>query len=288
MSNFLALLRFKQYVKNFFIFLPLFFAGQATDFKLISELVLAFFAFSFSASSIYILNDYRDIDEDRQHPKKKNRPLASGAITIKTAFTVMVILIAISVIIMGSLSYYGLCIMLVYFVLNLFYIFHLKQIAVIDVCIIACGFVLRLYIGAVVVNIPLSMWIVVMTFLLALFIALAKRRDDVLIFLNTQKKMRKSIEGYNLRFIDSAMVIMASVVIVAYLLYATSTEVIEKFNSNHLYLTTLFVVVGIMRYLQVIYVEKRSGAPTEIAIKDRFMLFNITAWLLAFGWIIYW
>jgi 4-hydroxybenzoate polyprenyltransferase len=171
--------------------------------------------------------------------------------------------------------------------MNIAYSFYLKHIAILDVVIIAIGFVLRLFIGSAVTGIPLSMWIVLMTFLLALFMALAKRRDDMLIYLDTGKKMRKVIDGYNLQFLDTAMSIMASVVIVAYVIYTSSAEVIARVNSEYLYLTGLFVILGIMRYLQVAFVLKDSGSPTKIVLKDRFMQLTLIGWVLTFAWILY-
>ena len=126
-----------------------------------------------------------------------------------------------------------------------------------------------------------------MTFLLALFMALAKRRDDVLIYLETGKKMRKVIDGYNLQFLDAAMAIMASVVIVAYTIYTTSPEITEKFHTHYLYLTALFVILGIMRYLQVAFVHLDSGSPTKIVLKDRFMQIVLLGWAITFAWILY-
>jgi 4-hydroxybenzoate polyprenyltransferase len=163
----------------------------------------------------------------------------------------------------------------------------LKHIAILDVAVIATGFVLRLFVGAAISHIVLSMWIVVITFLFALFLALAKRRDDVLLFLSTGTKTRKVIDGYNLRFLDSAMSIMASVVIVSYILYTTSAEVMGKLQSDYLYLTALFVVLGILRYMQIAFVDEDSGSPTEILWKDRFIQLNSLCWVLVFAWILY-
>ena len=131
------------------------------------------------------------------------------------------------------------------------------------------------------------MWIVLMTFLLALFLALAKRRDDVLHFMNTGKKMRKVIDGYNLQFIDGAMIIMASVVIVSYILYTTSLEASQRIQSEFLYLTSLFVILGILRYLQISFVEQDSGSPTKIMIKDKFIIITILTWIFSFVYLIY-
>ncbi len=276
-----------QYIKNLFIFLPLFFALKITDTSLLLNAVIAFIAFSLTASAIYTLNDYHDIEEDRHHPKKKDRPLASGAISKSQAIKIMPILFVAGFTLMAFLSLKATGILAAYVIMNIAYSFYLKHVAILDVVIIAIGFVLRLFIGSSVTGIPLSMWIVVMTFLLALFMALAKRRDDVLIYLDTGKKMRKVIDGYNIQFLDTAMAIMASVVIVAYTIYTTSPEVVARVHSEYLYLTALFVILGVMRYLQVALVLKDSSSPTKIVLKDRFMQLTLIGWVLIFVWILY-
>lgn len=287
MKNILKLMRPHQYIKNLFIFLPLFFALKITDLALLSNTFIAFIAFSLTASAIYTLNDYHDIEEDKQHPKKKDRPLASGAISKPQAIIIMSVLFVAGFALMASLSLKAVGILSAYTIMNIAYSFYLKHVAIIDVMIIAIGFVLRLFVGSVATSIHLSMWIVVMTFLLALFMALAKRRDDVLIYLDTGKKMRKVIDGYNLQFLDAAMAIMASVVIVAYTIYTTSAEVVARFHSEYLYLTALFVILGIMRYLQIAFVHLDSGSPTKIVLKDRFMQLTLLGWIISFTWILY-
>ena len=282
-----TLIRPQQYSKNVFIFLPLFFVGQFTNTELLLKTFIAFVSFSLSASAIYILNDYKDIKEDRRHPKKKFRPLASGSISKNMALTLMVILLTVGLLLMIITSLYASIILGIYIILNVAYCFKLKQIALLDITIIATGFVLRLFVGSFVTATTLTMWIVIMTFLLALFLALAKRRDDILLLYETGKKMRKSIKGYNLKLIDGTMMIMASIVIVVYILYTTSQEIIEKFHSEHLYLTTLFVIFGIMRYLQISFVEKHSGSPTEILLRDKFTIINLILWMVSFAWFIY-
>jgi 4-hydroxybenzoate polyprenyltransferase len=276
-----------QYIKNLFIFLPLFFALKITDTELLLNAIIAFIAFSLTASAIYTLNDYHDIEEDKQHPKKSNRPLASGAISKLQAIIIMGVLSIVGIALMYSLSVQAMALLVGYVLMNIAYSFYLKHIPIVDVMIIAIGFVLRLFIGSAVTGVHLSMWIVIMTFLLALFMALAKRRDDVLIFLSTGKKMRKVIDGYNLQFLDTAMAIMAAVVIVSYIIYTTSTEVVEKFHTEYLYLTGLFVILGIMRYLKLAFVNLDSGSPTKIVVKDLFMKLIILSWMMSFAWIVY-
>ena len=287
MLELLKLMRPHQYIKNLFIFLPLFFAVRITDTELLLNAFLAFIAFSLTASAVYTLNDYHDIEADREHPKKKNRPLAAGTISKVQAIGIMVFLAISGAALMSYLSLHAGAILATYVFMNIAYSISLKHVAILDVVIIAIGFVLRLFIGAAVTGIQLSMWIVIMTFLLALFIALAKRRDDVLIYLETGKKVRRVVDGYNLRFLDTAMAVMSSVVIVAYTLFTTSTEVLERIDSQYLYLTALFVILGIMRYLQIAFVELESGAPTRIVLNDSFMQVTIAAWIISFYWILY-
>lgn len=287
LSAIFKLMRPHQYVKNIFIFLPLFFALKITDIPLLTDAIIAFIAFSLSASAIYTLNDFRDIEEDRDHPQKRFRPLASGTITKLQAIIIMILLFSAGFSLMASLSFNATLILTTYVIMNITYSFYLKHISIVDVTTIAIGFVLRLFVGSAVTNIHLSMWIVIMTFLLALFMALAKRRDDVLIYENTGKKMRKVIDGYNLQFLDTAMSIMAAIVIVAYLMYTTSTEVVQRVGSEYLYLTSFFVIIGIMRYLKMTFIHKDSSSPTKIVLKDRFTQLVLLAWILSFAWILY-
>ena len=287
MKHFITLIRPHQYIKNIFILLPLFFVGEMLNTNQLLNGLIAFFAFSLCASAIYIFNDYHDIKDDRKHPKKKYRPLASGLISKNVALFLMIILLITGLILMAIVSANSLIFLIIYVVINILYSLKLKRVALLDVTIIAIGFVLRLYTGSFAYDVPLKVWIVIMTFLLALFLALAKRRDDVLIYNKSGNKMRKSMDGYNLKLIDAAMFIMSAVVIVAYLQYTTSQEIIQKFQNENLYLTTLFVIFGVMRYLQMTFVEKNSGSPTEIIVKDKVMQINLLLWILSFIWIIY-
>ncbi|MFH1154223.1 MAG: UbiA prenyltransferase family protein [Pseudomonadota bacterium] len=281
------LIRPHHYLKNGFVFMPLFFVGRIMDVKLLFPALGAFAAFCAAAGAIYVLNDCMDMAEDRLHPRKKLRPVASGAVSRKAALVLAGVLCAMGGCLMAAVSLDGLAVLGAYVALNLGYTFYLKHIAIVDVTVIAIGFVLRLFAGSRVTGVPLSMWIVIMTFLLALFLALSKRRDDVLIFMNSGERMRRVIDGYTLQLIDGAMMIMASVVIVAYILYTTSAPVLLRLHTEHLYLTALFVILGILRYLQITLVDNGSGSPTMIVLKDRFMQVTILAWIVSFVWIIY-
>lgn len=286
-SPIIQLFRPHQYVKNLFIFLPLFFALKINQTDLLGIASVAFVAFCLCASAVYIFNDLADIEADRKHPVKCFRPLASRTVSIRLAVALMGILSLGGLGIMALLDLSAAALLVVYLGLNLCYSLWLKHVAILDITIIAVGFVLRLFVGAAVTGIPLSMWIVVMTFLLALFLALGKRRDDVLIFERTGEKMRRVVDGYNLKFVETAIAVMAAVVIVAYILYTITPEVIHRVHSDKLYLTSAFVVVGILRYMQISFVEERSGSPTTVVLRDIFMQLVLLGWIVSFSWIIY-
>ena len=286
-KNYIDLMRPSQYFKSLFIFAPLFFGLKITNLALLLKTAIAFLSFSLIASAVYVFNDYHDIEEDKIHPTKKNRPLASGSISKKAALLFMLLLLLAGLSIATLLGRHMLSIVFVYLALNIAYTLKLKHVAIIDVFIIAAGFVLRLFIGSAVTNIELSLWIILMTFLLALFLALAKRRDDVLIFLSSGEKARKVIDGYNLDIVNLSMTIIASVTIVSYIMYTVSPEVIKKTHTDKLYLSVVFVLLGIMRYLQIAFVEKNSGSPSDILLRDRFIQLTVSGWVLTLWILIY-
>lgn len=287
LKNIITLIRLYQYTKNLFIFTPLFFHFVNTkDFSILTfsgvggRSIFAFILFSLLASGIYIFNDLQDLEADKNHPTKKFRPLASGAISKKTAISLMILLWSISFSISYILNINLFIVFIAYFFLNIAYSFRLKHIAIVDIFIIAIGFVLRLFAGSTICNIELSHWIIIMTFLLALFLAMAKRRDDVLLA-NQGMQTRKNIGGYNLEFINSSMVFMSGVILLAYILYATETNM-----PKYLYLNSLFVVFGIIRYMQLTFVENASGDPVKIVLNDRRISVCILLWVWSFVFLI--
>jgi len=287
----ISLLRPWQWVKNGFVLAPVFFGGQMGDVALLWRSFIALICFSLASSAVYCINDIRDVESDRRHPKKCKRPIASGVVKVYVAYGLTLILLAISFFVayffLGS-SYKDVCIVIAeYIVLNLLYCFWLKRYALIDVFIISIGFVLRLLAGSAVTNVELSHWIVIMTFLLALFLALAKRRDDVVIFEDTGVEPRRNISKYNLAFMNQAISIVGSITIVAYLLYTVSPEVIHRIGSNCLYYTSVFVLLGILRYLQLTIVDVRSGSPTKVLFHDIFTQICVAAWIVSFALILY-
>jgi 4-hydroxybenzoate polyprenyltransferase len=285
-KNYVAIARPRQHVKNLLVFAPLFFSGMMFDEVKILSTFFTFVLFSIAASSIYILNDLKDVVEDKNHPTKKYRPIASGKVSKFNATLFANGLFFTAIGCATFLSQEITLIITAYLILNVFYSFGLKHIPILDVSIISIGFVLRIYGGVAAISAEASVWIVLMTFLLAMFLALAKRRDDVLLH-KKDMLVRVNISGYNLEFINAAMTIMASVVVVAYISYTISDAVQVRLNNHNLYLTVFFVIIGMLRYLQITFVEKKSGSPTDVILTDVFLQVTVVLWLVSFGLIIY-
>ena len=287
MKNYIKLIRPKDWAKNLFLFIPLFFAGQFFHSQMLLQLLEGFICFSLVASSIYIINDYRDIEDDKKHPVKKFRPLASGAVSGRAAILIAIIFLIIAFIGAWFIRDKFMFILGIYFAQNMLYSFGLKNVPILDIFIIAIGFVLRIKAGSVIAKIGLSEWLIIMVFLLALFMAIAKRRDDVLLKLSSGNDMRQAVKGYNLDFINTALSLICAVIIVAYFMYTTSPEVVNRLQTYRLYYTCLFVLAGIFRYLQLIYVRGDSQSPTKILYKDRFIQVTILLWIISFYIILY-
>lgn len=284
---YIQLLRPKDWAKNLFLFIPLFFSGELFKTELYPPLLMGFLAFSFVASSIYIINDYRDIEDDRKHPDKSKRPLASGAVSKPIALILAIALLLSGFIVAYSIKEKFLFVLAIYFALNFAYSFGLKTIPILDIIILAAGFVLRVKGGAVIVEVGLSEWLNIMVFLLALFMAIGKRRDDVLLKISSGQDMRKSVKGYNLEYLNVVLALVCAVIVVAYFMYTMSPEVHQRMGTYRLYYTCLFVLAGIMRYLQIIFVQASSGSPTRILYRDRFIQLTLLLWIVSFYLIIY-
>jgi decaprenyl-phosphate phosphoribosyltransferase len=254
-----------------------------------TSVFVGFIAFSCIASSIYIINDYRDREDDRKHPVKRLRPLASGSVSPTAALVICGLLMAIGFGIAFVIEprHKFLFVLGIYFLINLAYSLGLKSISILDIMILAAGFVLRIKAGSVISLVPLSEWIVIMVFLLAVFMAIGKRRDDVLLKLSSGTDMRKSIKGYNLEFLNVLLALVCAVIIVAYFMYTMSPETIQNTKSTRLYYTCLFVMAGLMRYLQIIYISTDSGSPTKILYRDRFIQVTLILWIASFVLLLY-
>lgn len=281
------LLRPQQWVKNLFVIVPVFFGGAITDTCCLAQSAVAFAAFCLAASAIYCLNDVLDAEADRQHPEKCRRPVASGAVGKPLALTLMGVMavaaVAVSVLPQGGVA----MLVAAYLALNVAYCLWLKHFAIVDVCVVAAGFVIRVMAGGMAAGIALSHWIVLMTFLLTLFLSLAKRRDDVVRMNRTGKAARRNTERYNLTFMNQALTIAATVTLVCYIMYTISPEGQENMHTDNLYLTSVFVIIGLLRYMQIAVVDERSGDPTDVALHDHFIQAVFALWLLSFLFFIY-
>jgi len=285
--KYLRLLRVHQWVKNSFLFFPIFFAGDFANLSKLLQVGYGFISFCLVASAIYILNDYRDIEADKAHPEKSKRPLASGAIGKPVALVLLFVLIGVG---LGSAYWINinfLWVTLVYFVLNLGYSLGLKHISILDILIVASGFLLRTIAGGVIAEVPISEWLMIMVFLLAVFLALAKRRDDILLSMESGRTIRKASASYNMEFVNAGLTMLMAVILVSYIMYTISDEVTTRLHTQHLYGTTIFVIAGLMRYMQITIVENKSGSPTRVLYKDRFIQLTLLGWGLTFFLIIY-
>jgi 4-hydroxybenzoate polyprenyltransferase len=288
--KYIRLIRPSHWVKNMFVFMPLFFGHQLLNIPLLLNAMVMCVSFSFIASAVYCLNDIIDVEADRRHPVKCKRPIASGDVSVPTAYLMMLILIAmsISVLFLSSVGVVsGICVIVTYLLMEIAYCLKLKRYAIIDVCMLSLGFVLRIIAGGVVTDIVISHWLVMMTFLLTLFLGIAKRRDDVLKMMSTGIAPRHNTKRYNLTFVNNAITITASVMLVCYIMYTVSPEVTENFHTRYLYLTSIFVLIGLLRYMQLAVVDEKTGDPTKILLHDRFTQLVVAAWGLTFLIIIY-
>jgi len=290
MKKTLLLIRPQQWIKNGFVLIPMFFGGRLLNVDDAIASVVTFFAFSFVASAIYCFNDIIDVEADRRHPVKCHRPIASGAVSVPTAYALMVILTLLSALLLFFLPHRAgetAGIVAFYFLLNMAYCLWLKRHAIIDVCTVAFGFVLRILAGGMACEVAVSNWLVLMTFLLALFLSFAKRRDDVLRMNETGEPPRRNTIRYNLTFVNQAITVTGTVTLVCYIMYTVSPEVVSRFHAPYLYLTSIFVLVGLLRYMQLTVVDEVSGDPTKILLRDRFTQAIVVAWIMSFLLIIY-
>ncbi len=291
MKHYLKLIRTSQWVKNIFVFAPLFFSNSLFDKEQTIATTLTFLSFCFISSSIYCLNDLHDAEADRLHPQKCKRPIASGAVSVKNGYITMMLCALLSFGILTFVDCPNLAYLYIiiggYWLMNIAYCLKLKHYAIIDVVIIAIGFVLRVLAGGFATDIWVSHWLVLMTFLLALLLAFTKRYDDFTIFEQTGSKPRVSITGYNKAFIQEATAIIAAITMVCYIMYTMSEEVIARMGTRYLYLTSGWVLAGVLRYLQNMIVYNQSGSPTKSLVKDQFIHLCIVGWIISFFVIIY-
>jgi 4-hydroxybenzoate polyprenyltransferase len=282
---FIQSMRVYQWVKNVFIFAPMVFALHFLQYGYIVRALLAFFSFSLVASSIYVINDCFDREKDRLHPDKKDRPIASGALPVRTAVPIAVVILLLCLFAIFRFNLYFFYIAAVYIMMNLVYSFYLKKVVILDVMIIAVGFVMRVKIGGVINDIGLSPWILIITFLLAILLGLIKRRQELLKINssdNNEIETRLTLKKYNLSLLDQLISITTATTLISYIVYVLNTSVQDKFKTKELYLTVPFVVFGIFRYLYLTYVKGKGENPAEIIFSDIPFTCNAFVWVLLF------
>lgn len=283
--NIVQLIRIRQWVKNLFIFVPFIFTPAVhKDFD-IGYFLSAFFVFCCVSSMIYVLNDYIDVDKDKLHPKKSLRPIASGAISKSVAILLMGFLICTALLLSYILPVNFLYIVMLYIGINITYCFYIKNFSIIDVMSIASGFVLRVYAGAVLIEVTPSIWILLCTGFLALFMAFAKRRDDIVH--HVSGKHRLSLSGYNQQFLDIACTVCLTALLIFYALYTNDVNVQKTLGTKYLYVTLPSVILGVFRYMQITFVEKKSGDPTYILTTDKIIVFSIITWIMIVFYLIF-
>ena len=283
------LMRPSQWVKNIILFLPVFFAQEMADLDRLQNVAILFAGFCMLTSGVYVFNDLMDAKEDRLHPAKQFRPIAARKGSPAEAIAFMFLLYGISALCFSLLHISSDLIWSLvggYILLNLAYTLFLKQVQIIDAMIVACGFIIRLEAGAAAGEIELSHWLIIMTFILSLFLAFAKRRDDLRNFMETGQISRKNITGYTIDYLNVILSFLSSIIAVTYILYTLSPEVTAR-SSEYLYVTVPFVLAGIMRYLQIILVEKSNCNPTDILLQDRTLQLTVAGWFIVFALLIY-
>lgn len=286
LGKYLELIRIKHWIKNLLIFAPLFFSLQINE-KNIIDCFIAFFAFSFMASSVYIRNDIADIKFDASHVQKRNRPMASGRIDITNAWIIFFILFIFSTLISIWLSSNLFYVIGLYFVLNLLYSNGLKNIPIIDVMIVATGFVLRILAGAAVISVAVSQWIILCTFFGALFLGFSKRKSEINNLKENDYGSRSVLSFYEHNFINQLIGTTSGITIMCYALYTIDASTIGHFKTKGLIYTIPFVVFGIFRYFQIVYVKSSGEDPTKIFLTDAPIFLDVLLWIFFFSAIIY-
>jgi 4-hydroxybenzoate polyprenyltransferase len=288
MLNYIKLVRVPQWIKNLFVFVPLLFSQHIFNKGYFLPALSAFFMFCLVSSIVYIFNDIVDIDADRAHPTKKNRPLPAGLISIQNALITIIVFAALLGLFLPALNGKFRIFLLSYFILNIFYTFIFKHIVLLDVFSLAAGFMLRVMAGAFVISVEVSSWLILTTMFISLFLGVMKRRSE-LVLTNDEpnKNTRKVLASYSLNFTDQMSTIAAAGVIICYALYTVSDRTIKMFNTENMIYTTPFVVFGIFRYMFLVYMNKKGENTVDIMLTDIPMIINVVLYVISIVLIIY-
>ncbi len=278
----IKLMRPQQWIKNFFVFAALLFAGMMFNFDKVVLSIYAFIAFCLASSAIYIINDIVDIENDKKHPKKKERPLASGKVKVKTALILLFILLIVSLVISYSINLSVFYTILSYIFLNILYSKWLKHVVIIDLFIVASGYVLRVLAGIFAISSIITSWFLAATFTLSLMIILAKRRAELVLH---GSKKRKVLEYYDLHFMDLLLVMSSTITLTIYFLWSINNHM--GLNETAILLSSLFVFYGLARYLYLTIRLNYSESPTKLILKDKPLILTVLLWCVYMILLIY-
>lgn len=282
----LRAMRPHQWVKNLFVLAPAVFAHRMLDVTAALRVTLALLAFCAAASAIYLINDLRDREADRHHPLKRDRPLASGALSPRVAWVAALALGAIALAISFWLGPTFAAVLLLYLVLSLLYSWRLKHVVIVDVMVLAFGYLLRVEAGAVAIDVAVSSWLLLCTLFVALFLAFAKRRHELLLLTDRAADQRRVLSQYSPAFLDQMINVVTAGSVISYALYAMAEESVAKHGRGLLY-TVPLVLLGVFRYLYLVYQRPTHGDPTREVLADPPFLANLALWGAAVVWILY-
>ncbi len=278
-SAYISVARPGHWVKNSFVLVPLMFSRQFRDGSMCVKELLAFAAFCLISSAIYVLNDLCDRAEDRNHPKKQNRPIAAGLISPAQATAFSILLIFLSLLPAFLVSYHVLGLVVIYGILNLSYSLKLKHVAILDVMSIAGGFVLRILAGSAAISVSPSVWLVLCTIMVSLFLGFAKRRAELVELESNNGQTRIVLKDYSEKFLDQIIAMVAAATMICYTLYTVDAHTIELFGNRAMLLTAPSVIYGICRYLYLVYHKQKGGDPVMAVLRDIPSLINLAIWI---------
>jgi 4-hydroxybenzoate polyprenyltransferase len=274
-------LRPQQWIKNFFIFAPLIFSQNIFNRPLLLKTIEAFAAFCLVSSAHYIFNDLRDLEEDRRHPVKSKRPLASGRLRKGTAVVALLVIGAAGLALSAAINLPFLLIVTGYLVLQTAYSMRFKHVVILDVFVVAAGFLIRVVAGGLAIKVQISSWLLICTTLLALFLAMGKRRYELVLLDKDAASHRPILKEYNIYLLDQMISVVTASTLLAYCLYTISAETVAKFGTRNLIYTVPFVLYGIFRYLYLIHQKAEGGTPEALIIHDKPLLLDIFLWIVA-------
>lgn len=269
-------LRPKQWTKNLLIFAAPLFSFEGVNPGVLFDTLIGFFLLSFVSGCVYIVNDYADREADRNHPVKKYRPMASGALPPKLAIVFGALLLIASLAVSYLLNPLFTVLLVLYFAMNVAYSFRLKHVVIIDIMIIAAGFVLRAIAGGLVIHVPFTPWFLLCTMLLSLFLAIGKRRHELHLLQHDKGSHRKVLDQYSFDLLDQMSSIVTTATIISYSLFTFTSG-----RTVHLMWTIPFVIYGMFRYLYLIHIEKKGGAPDRVLLEDAHILVTVILYVIS-------